>query len=143
MNVEHRITVAAPPGAIYRLYEDVEHWSTWDPDTKHASLDGPFKVGSRGRLTPTRGRTVPMLLTEVQAERSFTVECSIALFRMVFEHTLTPVSGGTEVMHRASFHGPLRWLLGRMLSRQVDQGLPVTLGRLKALAEAQARRAAA
>ena len=138
MKVEHRIVVAAPPGVIYRIYEDVAHWPDWDPDTKAASLDGPFQVGSRGTLTPAQGRTVTMQLTELQADRCFTVECRIPLFRMVFEHTLTPVPGGTEVMHRASFHGALTLLLGRMLSRQVDQGLPVTLARLKALAEARA-----
>ncbi len=143
MKVEHSIVVDAPSGVIYRIYRDVGNWHTWDPDTKRAFIEGPFEAGSRGRLTPAKGNTVPMLLTEVEPDRCFTVECRIPLFRMVFEHTLTPVPGGTEVMHRASFHGALTLLLGRMLSRQVDQGLPVTLGRLKALAEAQARRAAA
>lgn len=139
MKVEHRVVVSAPPAEIFRVYQDVERWHTWDPDTKSASLDGPFAVGSRGRLTPTKGNTVPMLLTEVAPDRCFTVESRIPLFRMVFEHTLTPVPTGTEVLHRVTFFGPLSWVLGRMLTKQLNVGLPVTLARLKALVEARSR----
>jgi hypothetical protein len=135
MHVEHRISVNASPDAIFRIYADVQNWHTWDPDTKHASLDGPFEVGSRGRLTPTKGNTVPMLLTHVVPGRAFTVESKIPLFRMVFEHELTPTANGTDVVHRVTFSGFLSFLLGRMLSRQLNTGLPVTLTRLKALAE--------
>jgi hypothetical protein len=137
MRVEHRVTVAASPEVVFKIYEDVANWHTWDPDTKQASLDGPFRVGSRGRLTPSKGNTVPMLLSHVGQDRSFTVESKIPLFRMLFEHELTPSPGGTEVVHRVTFSGPLSILLGPMLSRQLNAGLPVTLGRLKALAEAR------
>jgi hypothetical protein len=140
MNVEHRIAVAAPAETIFRIYEDVGAWSTWDPDTKHAFIDGPFRVGGRGRLTPTRGRAVPIELTEVVPGRCFTVESRIPLFRMRFEHLLSPVPVGTEVLHRVTFSGPLSFLLGPMLARRLAEGLPVTLSRLKSLAEAQQAR---
>jgi uncharacterized protein YndB with AHSA1/START domain len=138
MKVEHSIRVEAPPARVYRIYQDVAHWHTWDPDTRQASLDGPFAVGSKGRLTPTRGNTVPMLLTKVDPDSCFTVESRIPLFRMVFEHELVPQGPGVEVTHRVTFHGPLKFVLGRMLTRQLDQGLPVTLARLKRLAEGAA-----
>ena len=48
MQIEHRIAVNAPPETIYRIYEDVKNWHTWDPDTKQATLDGAFQVGARG-----------------------------------------------------------------------------------------------
>ena len=140
MQVEHRITVAATPEVIFSIYEDVRNWSAWDPDTKQSSLDGPFEVGSRGRLTPTKGNTVPMLLTRVEPARCFTVESKIPLFRMVFEHELVPKKDSTEVVHRVIFSGLLSFVLGPMLTKQLNTGLPVTLSNLKALAEA--RRAA-
>ena len=137
MQVEHRITIAAPPETVFRIYEDVQNWHTWDPDTKQAFLEGPFRVGSRGRITPPKGMTVPMLLTEVEPGKCFTVESKIPLFRMLFEHELTPTATGTEVVHRVTFSGLLSFVLGRMLSTQLNTGLPITLGRLKALAEAR------
>ena len=137
MQVEHRITVAAPADSIFGIYEDVQNWHTWDPDTKQASIEGPFRVGSRGRLTPTKGNAVPMVLTEVVPGISFTVESKIPLFRMLFEHELRQTQGTTEVVHRVTFSGPLSLVLGPILSRQLNSGLPVTLGKLKSLAEAR------
>jgi hypothetical protein len=135
MQIEHRITVKAPPETIYRIYEDVKNWHTWDPDTKQATLDGPFQVGSRGRLVPTKGIAVPMVLTQAIPARCFTVESKIPLFRMVFEHELEPAQGTTDVIHRVTLTGLLTIAIGPMLSRQLNAGLPVTLSRLKALAE--------
>jgi Polyketide cyclase / dehydrase and lipid transport len=142
MPVEHRISVAASPETIFRIYEDVQHWHTWDPDTRQASLEGPFEVGTRGRLAPTRGRPVPLLLTRVVRNRCFTVESRIPLFRMRFEHELEAAPASTEVVHRVSFAGPLSLVLAPMLARQLNAGLPVTLRRLKALAESRGGAAA-
>ena len=134
--VEHRITVAAPADTLFAIYADVPNWHTWDPDTKRAHLDGPFAVGSRGSLTPTQGNTVPLLLTRVVPGRAFTAEARIPLFRMVFEHELTPLAAGaTEVVHRVTFTGPLSLLMAPLMTRRLNSGLPVTLARLKALAE--------
>lgn len=140
MPIEHRIHIAAPPKRIFALYADVANWHQWDPDTKAESINGPFQTGAVGRLTPTRGNTVPMRFTSVVPDRSFTVESKIPLFCMVFEHELQPVASGTEVLHRVTFSGALAFLLGRVIGRQLNQGLPVTLARLKALAESGSKR---
>lgn len=137
MQVEHRITIVTPPETIFRIYEDVQNWHTWDPDTKHAFIEGPFCVGARGRITPPKGMSVPMLLTQVIPGKCFTVESKIPLFCMVFEHELSAVPGATEVIHRVTFSGLLSFILGPMLSKQLNAGLPVTLRNLKALAEAK------
>lgn len=137
MLVEHRINVFTPIGPIVQIYADVPHWHRWDPDTKAATLNGAFAVGSRGTLTPTKGNTVPMALTFVDAVRGFTAESRIPLLlRMVFEHELIARgSSQTEVVHRVTLSGPLSWLIGPALKRQLNAGLPVTLARLKRMAE--------
>ncbi len=135
MQVEHSVLVHAPAGRIFRLYEDVAGWHTWDPDTQRAAIAGPFAVGTRGSLTPTKGHTVPMLLTKVQPDSGFTVESRMPLFRMVFEHELRPEGAATRVVHRVAFSGLLATLLGRMLVKRLNQGLPVTLAKLKRRAE--------
>lgn len=137
MHIEKRIHVAATAQTLFRIYEDVQNWHTWDPDTRQATLDGPFEVGSRGRLVPTKGNAVPMVLTQVVRDRCFTVESSIPMFRMRFDHELVPDRDLTEVIHRVTFSGPLAWVLGRLLVKRLNSGLPVTLARLKALAESR------
>jgi Polyketide cyclase / dehydrase and lipid transport len=136
MHVEHRTTAQASPETVFAIYEDVARWHTWDPDTRSATLDGPLRVGAQGLLTPTKGRAVPMRVTEAVPGRSFTVESKIPLFCMVFEHTLKPGPAGTEIVHRVTFSGALSFVLGPMLIKQLHGGLPVTLGKLKQLAEA-------
>jgi hypothetical protein len=139
MQVEHSIHVNTAPERLFALYADVMHWNRWDPDTKASSIHGPFQTGTRGSLTPTKGNTVPMLLTSVVQNRSFTVQVKIPLFRMVFEHELLPAQGITKVIHRVTFSGALSFLLGRIIGSQLNRGLPVTLAKLKATAEATER----
>lgn len=138
MQIEHRILIAASPEQIFRIYEDVANWHTWDPDTKSASLEGRLGVGARGSLTPTKGKTVPMLITAMKPGRSFTVESKIPLFRMLFEHELIPRGAHTEVIHRVTMAGLLSTVFGPVLTKQLNAGLPVTLANLQRLAEAQA-----
>ncbi|MFP8777595.1 SRPBCC family protein [Hydrogenophaga sp. RWCD_12] len=135
--VEHRIAVGTAPGPVYSLYADVSNWPRWDPDTKASSLNGPFAVGSRGSLTPTKGNTVPMVVTFADPARGFTVESRIPLLlRMVFEHELVALGPSqTEVVHRVTLSGLLAWLIGPAMKRQLDTGLPVTLARLRRMAE--------
>jgi uncharacterized protein YndB with AHSA1/START domain len=138
MQVEHSVVVHAPAERIFQIYANVAAWHTWDPDTKRATIDGPFAVGTRGSLTPTKGNTVPMLITKVEHNSCFTVESKIPLFRMLFEHELAPQGSAVRVTHRVIFSGLLTALLGRMLVKQLNQGLPVTLANLKRLAESDA-----
>jgi hypothetical protein len=136
MKVEHRINIDAPPDRIFRLYEDVANWHTWDPDTKCACLDGPLRIGAKGRLAPTKGRAVPMYVTAVDVNRHFTVESRIPLLRMLFEHELVPAGPTTEVVHRVTIGGMLSLLIGPALARRLNEGLPVTLSNLKRRVEA-------
>jgi hypothetical protein len=138
MQVEHAILIHASAAAVYGRYEDVASWHTWDPDTKRASLDGPVAVGTRGSLTPTKGNTVTMTITRLERDRHFTVEARIPGFRMVFEHEITPEGASVRVTHRVTFSGLLSFLIGRMLVRQLNQGLPVTLANLKRVVEQEA-----
>lgn len=133
--IEHSVQVTCEPRVIFEIYKDVNRWNTWDPDTWEAILDGPLQVGAQGQLTPTQGRTVPMRVTQVDTNRSFTVESRIPLFHMVFEHLLVPHGSQTQVIHRVTLSGPLTFIIGGLLARRIHAGLPVTLRNLKALAE--------
>ena len=135
MPIEERIQIAVPPEVIDRIWSEVDRWSAWDPDTLQATLDGPLAVGAKGRIVPRKGMGVPMVVTERTVGRSFTVEGHIPLFRMHFEHQVMPVPGGCEVMHRVWFSGPLSFLFGPGVARQVREGLPGTMRSLKAYAE--------
>lgn len=134
-NIEKSVITSAPPETIFRIYQDVENWNKWDPDTKSSQLAHGLTLGSLGSLTPTKGNTVPMEVTSVIENRNFTVTSKTMLFRMDFDHELTPVSNGTLVVHRVTFSGFLKPILSMIIGRLVDKGLPITLQNLKTLAE--------
>lgn len=135
--IEASIEIAAPPGAVYARYLDVAGWAQWDPDTAQASIDGTFEDGTRGRLRPTEGREVSMVLEDVVADESFTVVSKLPGLSMRFEHEIRPASGGVTVTHRARLSGLLLWFVGRSLSQRLREGFPRTLASLKAVVEAQ------
>ncbi|WP_434513258.1 SRPBCC family protein [Dechloromonas sp. ARDL1] len=135
MPIEERIHIAVPPLFIDQIWSEVDRWHLWDPDTRQARLDGPFAVGSTGRIVPTKGMGVAMVVTERTVGQSFTVEGHLPLFRMHFEHRVEPADGGCEVMHRVWFTGPLRFLFGPGVARMVRDGLPRTMRSLKTYAE--------
>lgn len=138
MSIEENIVINTSAATVFAIYREVGRWHEWDPDTRHARLDGPLAVGSRGHIVPTRGHGVRMWVTAVEPDRAFTVDAGFPLFTMRFEHELTPLSAvSVRVAHRVSFSGLLCWPLGWLVGRQVRRGLPHTLRSLKAWAEAR------
>ncbi|RQO35877.1 polyketide cyclase [Herminiimonas sp. KBW02] len=135
MQIEERIHIPVPPSVIDDIWSEVDSWHLWDPDTKQAHLDGPFAVGTKGRIVPSKGMGVAMVVTERTPGRSFTVDGYIPLFRMHFEHTVIPVDDDSEVLHRVWFTGALAFLFGPGVIKQLKTGLPRTLLSLKAYAE--------
>ena len=134
-SLQFSILIHASPEAVQSVYADVAHWHVWDPDTQSAQLDGPFTVGTTGRLRPTKGLPIRMLLTEVTPGRGFTVQSTVLGCTMSFEHVLTPVAQGVEVTHRVTFSGWLAGLLMRLVGKPLATGLPVTLANLKRYVE--------
>lgn len=125
------IDIAAPREAVYAAWADVARWSEWDPDTRAAWLDGPPIAGARGWLQPRRGLRVRMRVVQAEPARAFTVVCPVLGSCMRFEHLLTDAAGGVRATHRVTFSGWLAGWLMRTVGRDVRQGLPHTLERLK------------
>lgn len=135
MTIEARIHIAVPPTVIDQIWSQVDQWHVWDPDTKKAQLNGPFVVGTKGRIVPKKGMGVAMVMTERTEGLSFTVEGHMPLFRMHFEHLVTPTASGSTVVHRVWFTGPLAFLFGPIVAKQLRVGLPLTMKSLQAYAE--------
>ncbi|MDC8760515.1 SRPBCC family protein [Janthinobacterium fluminis] len=135
MHIEESIHIAVPSAVVDQIWSEVDRWHLWDPDTKQARLNGPFAVGTNGRIVPSKGVGIPMTVTERSAGRSFTVEGYIPLFRIHFEHTVSTVDGGSTVTHRVWFTGALAFLFRPSVAKRVREGLPITMRSLKAYAE--------
>lgn len=129
--IQHQIDIQVPPSAVYAAYADVARWSDWDPDTRAAALEGPPVAGTTGWLQPRKGLRVRMRVTEARPGEVFTVVCPVLGSRMRFAHRIEALAGGVRVTHQVCFEGWLAPVLAATVGRDVRQGLPVTLQRLK------------
>jgi hypothetical protein len=137
------IPIACSPATLYAIWADVAHWHTWDPDTRWARLDGPFKAGSQGKIAPQKGMAVKMLISEASPDRSFTAVCPVLGNRMNFRHELHIVNDGIVATHQVYFTGWLASLFMKTVGADVRKGLPITMTRLKHLCEERQRTASA
>jgi hypothetical protein len=70
-----------------------------------------------------------------EPDRAFDAEARLPGCIMRFEHELEPRGPETHVTHRVVFTGPLTWLFGWLIGRQIDRGMDGTLAGLKRAAE--------
>jgi len=90
---------------IFKQYQNIESWYTWDNDIQNANQDGNFVEGTRGQQQPTHGPISKFTLTEVTLEKSFTTESKLPLCSLLFEHTLEATDDGIQVTHRFTSKG--------------------------------------
>lgn len=105
-NIEYSAISSASPRQIWPLYSQVAQWKVWDHAIEDSTLEGEFVTGSVGTLTPTGGQRLPFTLTEVQFERVFVTDTPLPGARVIFNHVLEVVQGGTRITHQIEIVGP-------------------------------------
>jgi hypothetical protein len=133
---QEEVLIEARPSIVFGRYADVAGWKDWDPDVEQASLEGPFQAGVDGTLTPAGGPETRIRLIEVRPDSSFAVVSRLPLCTMRFDHELASRGARTLARHRVTFSGPLSFLFGRVVGKQIRLGLPGTLQGLKKACEA-------
>jgi hypothetical protein len=122
---EHTLESDAAPEAIWRLWADVSSWSSWDDDIQWARLDGPFAVGSRGRLKPQGVPAAAFALVSVVPDVSYTVEQRLPLARLRFHHELARTVGApARFTHAVTIDGLLGPLYVSLFGRRMKANFP-------------------
>ncbi len=139
MKFEESITVAASAEKIFAVYAAVAQWPEWDLEVDSASLNGPFSLGSTGKIKPKGAPESEIELIELTENKSFTIECKLPLCKMHFVHELAPQgNGATKVVNGLAFSGLLAPVFGRLIGKGIAKSMPSTLGGLKKFVEAKA-----
>jgi uncharacterized protein YndB with AHSA1/START domain len=132
--MEYRAETSAAPDVVWRLWVDMASWPEWNAGIATIEADGPFVVGTRFVMTPPQGEPVPLLLVEIDEERSFTDELDTGDFVVRTTHRLEPFAAGTRLIYRTEITGPAADTIGPELGPQITADFPDVL-------EALARRA--
>lgn len=89
--------IAAPPGTVWRLLADTDHWPLWGPSVRRAELhEGGtmLTAGARGTVVTAVGLALPFRITDFEPGRrwAWTVAGVPAT-----GHEVTAVTGGCLV----------------------------------------------
>ena len=132
------ISTRASAEQVWRVWSNPSAWPTWDTGLETVALDGPFAVGTRGRLKPNGGPAVRFVIVASQPGQGFHDRSFLPCTQLDFIHHYEPAGvDGTpaRISHRVEMRGLLTPLFSRVIGRDIARTLPDTLRALAKVAE--------
>jgi hypothetical protein len=136
MKFKHTVKTSASPERIWAIWTDVEHWSEWDTELHNSALDGLFRLGAIGKLTPKTGRVSTFEISQFSLGKSYTFTVKLPLCKLNVHRYLRSESDGVYFTHEVSFNGVLAIGFGLLLGRKFQAELPSVMENIKRIAEA-------
>lgn len=125
-------STTASPARIWQLWTNTDLWPSWDSGLKKASLEGLFKIGAKGRITPDKGPKTTFLIQELSENNRYKLKFKIPFGKLLLERRLKVESKITYFTHEIQFTGPFKKFMG---GRRYRKMLPGVMKKLKELAE--------
>jgi uncharacterized protein YndB with AHSA1/START domain len=122
--IKHTIETTASPEKIWRVWQDVANWNTWDHGIEYSTIDGPFETGIKGTLKPKGGPLVHTELTKVEPMKMFVDESKLFLAKILVSHFLEESNGKTKVTHQIEMKGPMAFVFAFLIGRTMKKNLP-------------------
>lgn len=108
-----------PAEAVFARWAEPQTWPDWDEGVRRVWFSGPATVGAEGRMRPPSGPAVSFSVTALEPGRVFTNASSMPGAKLVFEHLVTPVQGGSVVEVTVWVEGPLARVWARILGKNL------------------------
>lgn len=115
------VNTNATSDQVWSILKNVQDWPSWDKELEWARLDGPFQVGTKGQLKPSKGPEVAFELIDVMPGYSFSNKAKLPLTKMIFFHEYLPQDSHNEarICHRVVMSGLLAPLFGKIIGSQI------------------------
>lgn len=118
------VTSKATAQQMWRLFEDVNNWHTWDAGIEYASMEGKFEKGNHFVLKPKGGPKVKIELAETIPGKRFTDLTRFPLAKMYGDHVFEETNEGLRVTTTMTVKGPLSFLWARLVAAGIAASLP-------------------
>lgn len=128
---EETVETKASPESIWKIWQDVSQWNTWDHVVESSHLNGPFETRTLGTLKPRGGPSVKTELTSVQPFTSFVMESKLPLAKIVVSHYIK----AHLVTHKIEIVGPLAFFFNWVMGKNMKDELPQVMKNLAKKAE--------
>lgn len=132
----HTAHARASPDAFFRVWTDVGAWPRWDDALEWAELDGPMRLGAKGRLKSRGSPPAPFEVVRYEPGRGYAFATALPLGRLVVDRSMAADGEGVRFTHDVRFEGLGGWLLGWVLGPGFRRALPEVMAALRAQLEA-------
>jgi hypothetical protein len=130
--VKHTLETKATPMQIWRTWQDVENWKTWDQEIELSQIDGPFQTGTHGSTKFINTPLFKTLLTQVEPYKLVVQETYLSFAKVISYQSMSQIGGKTRVTFQVEIRGPLSFFFACMLGRFIKKKIPVEMeGMLK------------
>lgn len=128
----------APRAAVWQRYADLTTWPQWRYGVDAVALDGPFKAGASGLLTPVGREPVPFRIVVATEPASFVSEMDLVPGGTLREeHLLEELpGGGTRIVHRTTVPRAVLDAFGMDFAPALYEGMRRSVTALAEAAEA-------
>jgi hypothetical protein len=135
--VKHSVETKATPMEIWRIWQDVENWKTWDEQIEFSRIDGPFQTGTTGCTKFIGTPIFKTLLTQVEPYKLVVQEAYLSFAKVVSFQSMRQVHDKTEVTFQVEIKGPLSLfyacMIGRFIKKKIPQEMEEMLKRVNTL----------
>ena len=134
--VKHTVETKATPLQIWKIWQDVENWKTWDEQIELSRLDGPFQTGITGCTKFVGTPLFKTLLTQVDPYKLVVQEAYLSFAKVVSYQSMRQVDDKTEVTFQVEIQGPLSFFYAWMLRRFIKKKIPPEMEKMLKRAQA-------
>lgn len=109
---------------IWKIWLDINSYSSWHTDLEYCKLEGEFKVGDFFRLKPKGTPEVKVFFTEIVDGKKF-VDCTKFFGAKMFDtHELEETANGIRITNTVSVSGFLKFLWIKLVAQNVVHSAP-------------------
>lgn len=109
---------------MWRLFSDINNWSSWDQGVEFAELEGKFEQGNYFMFQPKGGPKLKIQIVEATENKSFTDFTQFPLAKMYGAHTFEETPEGLKLTTTMTVTGPLGFLWRKLVAQKIVDALP-------------------
>lgn len=134
-------STTASPEKVWALWCDPNNWSRWNSGIQSAELAGPIAEGAKGKMTTDRGSVHDVVFSGVIEGRGFSMSMPgppLTTFKFICE--IAPDGSGSRIAQAVEIAGPLGFVFGPMMGREMAKHFVPVLDDLARAAESPVSR---
>jgi hypothetical protein len=109
---------------MWKLWSNVDNWSTWDKGVEFSKLAGTFEKGNYFIFKPKGGPKLKLQIIEAIENKAWTDCTTFPLAKMYGEHLFEEVESGLKITTTMKVEGILRFLWIKIVAQKIVDSLP-------------------